>query len=305
MKKEKTAKKKKNNNTSDEKRPKRLIIIASVSVAVIALSVFFGVFFGIRNKPENRFNRAEKAWSQAENKKAEDKITVFFAIGEVEEPLVLRIEMTGTRTFTGAEIKYVYTASVNTSLFGGSLSTLYFNAVSNGGDIRLNYREEEDGIFELEPGSIIIPKDELADYDLNRYSIYDMSNKTLSGKKGYNIAADNSLSFLNSAVLALFTRIFNAETPSLEQYYSFGSVRGDIEYSKGGFEKITSTQSFSINMPWEKFDEAFKDVEMSEKMRKIVDDKEIIHPMVTIDFYAYCPHSLVVNARAEIVSTFS
>lgn len=301
--------KEKTNNPEGKKKlsKKSVIIIAAVLTVVVGLSVFLGVFFGLRNNSANKYEKATTLWTQAKEKTSTDTVTVYFSVGEVTAKLPLRLELTGSRKMTASGEVYSYDAVFYLSEINTPVAAAKFKGDFGTESVKLSMTRTG-GVYTFEDASKTLSTSEFSAYDLSRFSFYNTEKIKLEGRKSFSIEAVDAFGFVGSSIAPILDSLTDTEylTSLWTDHISTGTVRGELAYDKSGrFSSVSSVQSMYLAMTWAEFDEIFEDIELSDDFREIVDSKEIETSLTTVKLRDYCPNNLTVNIRIEASTVFS
>lgn len=290
------------------KKKKIIQTIAAVTVVVL-LSVFFGVFYGIRSQPDKKLARAIQEWNEATTKSTSDQVNLVISIGEGEAKLLLKIDLKGSRLFDGDKATFNYTAGVDFLLDGNpiTLIVLEFKADIDT-DVRIRVNAIE-GFLRKDFKNIdkSFPRTEADKYSFDHVTFYSMDTMSVNNKGSYTIEGANSFDFILDQLAPVLEKVTEMDILSLiKDYITPGGVRGQIIYEKGNFKEMTGQQNISAYIPWEELDSKLESVTLPEKLREILATRTVSFSIFQINIEeAYCPTGFAMNIKIDSKSTYA
>lgn len=303
------------------KKLRNVIIVASLITVVLGVSLFCGLFFGLRSQPESVFARAAENWEKADSKITTDDFKLNLSIGEPAKNIDLVFNMSGTRKELPdgyAELTYNVRVEYMLAISEKPLPIIILNGIFKVNVTPDNYTvgfypDKKESMVEMDDWETTVSADTIESYsavDFMSFTVYDTSSITIGKTGEYHIAGAASVSGLKRYLAPLANSVSEIDVMGLiNQYLLPGDVRGKFTYrgkpysGKVAFGEVTSTQSYSVLIPWDVVDREAGKFEMSGMIGEIFTTKKISYGSISIDLMDYCPNGFRMTGTLTSKST--
>lgn len=294
---------------------KLLILIISLIITVLTTGIIGGIVIVNANDPLNKYARAEQRWLSGSDKTAEDNISIDIRVLGSYLTLDLNLAISGVREYKDDSFKYDYSAILALTTY--TMEILNINIIvegdTDGYDITI---VGQGGMLNLEETKLYLSAQDMrnyVDYDFHSQMIYESGNIELDKEGKFSINGADSVNFILYQIAPIVSNIINMDfLPYLESWLSFDEVQGQIEYSGKDFNKITTSQSANLALPWADLDYiAYNTDNFPIEVINLLKDKKIAIPGVPVvgtlnlNLGALFPDAISVSFEINIESVYS